>query len=170
MSNPVAFNTALAYESQIDIRSQEIIRLLKTYFKGFREVYYGHRPIGNQDIVFPCAMVEPGSVNVNPGTVGKFHVLIPYQIFFYIQNNDRNVLPKLQADIGWGLAKLFSNNALGDLGSGNTKKFKGNPGFWIDSTIKELALSATYAWSNDGQPSFARAGILSLQVEDVIIV
>jgi hypothetical protein len=152
------------------VRSAQIISLLKTHIRAFREVYDGIRPIGLDDVQFPCAMIETLRQRQAMYSTGKYDIWITYGIWFYIGDSNRDRLKEIQHQMAAALTKLFSNNALGDLNTGNTSKFKSNPGFWITSEMNPIEYSQTIGFTRPDYPKFLRAGMFTLEVQDKVIV
>jgi hypothetical protein len=158
--------TLTSVNNTIDSRGAEIIRLLKLYIPEFLEVYYGHRPIGAEDIKFPCAMVEPMRTEQKLTTTGIYDIYATYNVYFYFLNSNRDGLVNIATDAMECLTKLFSNNALNDLNGAHSCKYKTNPGFWIDSEMMQAEISPSFKWAKDEQPLYCRAGLFVLQVFD----
>ena len=170
MSTQLRIKTSLTnVTNDLDLRGNEIIRLIKLYIPEFAEVYYGHRPIGAEDIVLPCAMVEPVNAPEKLTGTGKYDITCAHEVYFYFLDNDREALVKRATDALACLKKIFSNNALNDLVSGGVTpsvKYRVNPGFWYDSVVTKAEISPAFAWSKNNQPSACRAGLFALSTID----
>ena len=167
MSTQLRIKTTLTQvQNNLDSRGAEIIRLMKLYIPEFQEVYYGHRPIGAEDIVFPCAMVEPVSTPEKLTSTGKYDIECLFNIYFYFTDNEREPLVNRATDALECLKKLVSNNALNDISAGHSCKYRQNPGFWYDSEIVTAEVSPTFKWAKNEQPLYCRAGLMVFRTLD----
>jgi hypothetical protein len=168
-------DTGLNTINETAARGKALVDLIALYIPWLRKVYYGHRPIGAEDIQFPCAMVEPTKALAEMYTTGKFDVKWTFQIYFYILQEDRDALIVQQSAVMEALIKLFSNNALDDMGETtdpdaiqprNSNRFKTYPGYWLNSEMRDMNFSSTFAWSRNDRPKWARAGLMVLELQD----
>lgn len=157
-----------------DITSNMMVGIetaITSHIPFFIAVYHGHRPISSDDIKFPCVMIEPVRADENLITVGKTEHKAEFTVYFYIVNNSRDGLIKMQSEAMNALLKLFSNNALGDLQTATpTYKYKRwyttGEQYWIDSEIKSPEYSPTFSFLLSDKEQFCRAGKLNLELTD----
>lgn len=174
MSKTIA--TSLNVTNEIDIRGRAILDLIATYIPGFVGRYYGFRQLGSNEtpIAYPAIFVEPAGEDLRMITTGKFHLKITYNIWFFIVDNSPDDTLTLVTSCAEALAKLFSNNALGDLSTAGTNKFKaysvGSTVYWIDSEMTPIELSRSFV---DAIPNsnarFMRAGNMRFEIQDVVV-
>lgn len=152
------------------VRGQQICDLITLYIPFLAKVYYGHRPIGAEDpqVQFPCAMVENMTASAKMETMGRYRCKWVFNIYFYLMGDNRDDLLVKQSEVMESLVKLFSNNALNDQGSGNTNKFKTNPGYWLTSEMTGMTYSSTWLNAREERPKYARAGMMVLELDDVV--
>jgi hypothetical protein len=159
-----------AFVTDIETKGQQILTLVKTYIPGFMGRYYGYQNIGKTDIAFPAFFVEPMTVDFKMVTTGKTELWIEYMLEWYILENSPADAVTLCTYIADALKKLFSNNALGDVGSGNTNKFKNNPGFWIYSEMLSIEIGRSLRNPTpQSQDRYMRAGRMRFKVQDVFV-
>ena len=157
--------------TDVDTRGQEILTLIATYIPGFVGRFYGYQTIGRIDIAFPAIFVEPMTVDFKMITTGKFELWISYMIEWYILENNATDAVTLCTYAADALKKLFSNNALGDLGNTNppSNKFKNNPGFWVYSEMETIEIGRSLRnptpQNND---RFMRAGRMQFRIQDYV--
>lgn len=165
--------TQLTVVNETDIRGQALRDLIKS--KMNIQGYYGFRSLGASDpaITFPCFMVEPKGQRPAMDRLGKYRKYWDFVIYIYVTENSPDAIISLCSFVGEALVKLLSNNALGDLGSGNSNKFKTypNPGggyYWLTSEMSTLEWSANYL---NATPNikYMRAGVMRFTIEDVVI-
>lgn len=158
------------FVNEIDKRGLAIVDLITTYITGV-QAYYGFRPIGANDLTFPCVFVDPTVVDVPMVSTGKTTMKFTFDLYFYVIDNNPADVVTLCSSLAWELIKLFSNNALGDVGSGNTNQFKNYSGYWIYADTKSVQLSRTMA-NPVANPTgdFIRAGVMRLELEDVAVI
>lgn len=165
--------TQLTVINETDIRGQALVALIKS--KMNIQGYYGFRTLGanNDQITFPCFMVEPKGQRPTMDRLGKYRKYWDYVIYLYVTENSPEAIVSLCSFVGEALVKLLSNNALGDLGSGNSNKFKTypNPGggyYWLTSEMSNLDWSANYL---NAAPNikYMRAGVMRFTIQDVVI-
>jgi hypothetical protein len=165
--------TTLTVVNETKIRGEALRDLIKTHL-GIQG-YYGFRSIGAADppITFPCFMVEPKAQRPSMDRLGKYRKYWDYIIYVYVTENNPDAIISLCSFVGEALVKLLSNNALGDLGSGNSNKFKtyANPNggyYWLDSEMTSLEWSANYL---NAVPNikYMRAGVMRFTIQDVVI-
>lgn len=167
------FQNTLGMVDEFDARGQQILALIQTYIQGFAGFYYGWRNPMVKDptraLAFPAVMVDPyGPQREELPGYGKVDLYLRYTIYVYVVSQDLDQAVKQQTAAMACLTKLFSNNGLTDLGSGNTGKFKTNPGYWYDSEMTDLDLSTTVPWGDPSQAKYCRAGRLTLTVKDKV--
>lgn len=169
--------TTLTVKNEMDLRGQALLALIVQYIPDFVGRYYGFRQIGDQQnpISFPAVFVEPTSEDAKMTTTGKYLLLITYTIWVFVVDNSPEDCLTLITSAMETLAKLFSNNALGDLGSGNTNKFKAYTAgdgtvYWIDSEMTPIEISRSFV---DAIPNssarYMRAGMMRFVIQDVVI-
>jgi hypothetical protein len=169
----VEINTSLTgVVNDTDVRGQALIQLIQQYVQ-LSGYYYGFRSIGSEDIAMPCVMVEPISKLTNMDRLGKYKIKITYNLYWFVIESNPEAIVTLCDSLSETLEKLFSNNALNDLGTANTNKFKqyANPSggyFWLTSEMTGIRWSGTYI---DAVPrgKYMRAGMMQFVIEDVVI-
>jgi hypothetical protein len=156
--------------NEFDIRGLAIRDLIKTYVPGVSGVYYGFRPLGSNDLDYPCIHIEPLMQSPKMVTTGKFHIKWEFGLFFFVRDNDPEQVVTLATSLAESLVKLFSNNALGDLSTSFSNKFKAYSGYWINSEMLNVEVSRSFVNATpDNQNRYMRAGLLRLEVEDVLL-
>ena len=162
-------SSSMTVVNETDLRGQAILALIKQYVPGFTGTYYGFRPFGADDLSFPCVMVDV--VNQKPKMVstGKYHLKFTYDIWFFVIDSSPEDVVTLTTSGMEALIKLFSNNALGDLGTANSRQFKLYPGFWIDSEMLDAQISRSLLSPLPNKGKYMRAGWLRFEVQDVVI-
>jgi hypothetical protein len=163
--------TTLTYEDITARMLTGLETLIKTYIPYFIAVYKGHRPIGSEDVKFPCVMIEPNRAEEELYSTGKTEHRATFTIYFYIANNSRDGLVTRQSEAMNALLKLFSNNALGDLETATpTHKFKRwfttGAEYWIDSEIRGPEYSPTFSFFLADKEQFCRAGRFVIELQD----
>lgn len=153
-------------QNDLDKSAAEIIRLVKLYIPELLEVYYGHRPIGADDIVFPCGMLEPKDTPEELHSTGKYDIECRYDLFFYFLDNNRDAVTNRATDAMACLKKLFSNNALNDISGAHSSKFYTNPGFWYGVKITATEISPVFRWAKNEQAMYCRAGLFGITTLD----
>ena len=165
-------NTTLTVTNYIDDKGRAILALIQNYMK-FQSFFYGFKPQGdNPDIIYPALFVEPKSEDPIIGSIGKFDVKILYAIYWYVRSNSVDEAVSLTGWIGSALKKLFSNNALGVIGSENPPqyRFKAYSGYWLNSQMLGIRYATTYLNAAAAGVKYERAGRLMLEVQDVILL
>lgn len=165
----ISIETSLNVIDETSTRGHELIRLIQDKIGFLKGGYYGHRPIGADDIQFPCVMVEPTRTTAEMYTTAKFDLHWMFSIYYYILEDNRDALVSQQAEVMEALIKLFSNNALDDIGSGNSNKYKTNPGFWLSSEMRDMQYSSTFAWARNDRAKWARAGLMTIELWDRLL-
>ena len=163
--------TTLTYTDKTAQILNGIELLVRQYIPYFVEVYRQHRPISVEDLKFPCVMIEQEKPAEKLVSTGKVESRNTYTIYFYIVNNSRDGLVEYQSQAMNALLKLFSNNALGDLQTTPTYKYKRwyvSPleQYWIDSEIMAVEYSPTFSFFNPDKEQFCRAGRLTIEFAD----
>lgn len=165
--------TTLTVVNEADVRGLALRDLITSYVS--IQAYYGFRTIGSTDIVFPCVMIDPLKEILKMDRLGKYRLQISYALYFYCQESNPDAIVSQATDIGEIFAKLFSNNALGDLNGANTSKFKQYPNpsggyYWLTSEMSEIAWSTSFLnATQDNLQTYMRAGLLRFDIEDVVI-
>jgi hypothetical protein len=152
-----------------DVRGQAILSLVKQYIPGFPGLYYGFRPFGANDLSFPCLMVDVVDQKPRMVSTGKYHIKFLYDIWFFVIDSSPEDVVTLATSGMEALIKLFSNNALSDLGTTNSRQFKLYPGFWIDSEMMDAQISRSLLSPLPNKGKYMRAGWLRFEVQDVVI-
>lgn len=116
------------------VRGQGMAQLIKQYLN--IQTGYGLRNLGDMpNVTFPILFVEP-SPGYNPSLVmmGKYQIELTYYLFWYVCDTDPEDIVSYCSSIGHCLEKLFSNNALNDLGTASppSHNFTNYPGFWTE--------------------------------------
>lgn len=155
--------------NEFDVRGRAILALLGQYIPGFLGRYFGFKPLGDNDIQFPAIFVEPSDQIVSMIGTAKTEIKLTYDLYFYVVENNSEELATLISSCAESLIKLFSNNALSDIGSGNTNKFKAYAGFWTNSEMSGVQVSKAFQNPNQDGPSLMRAGRMRLEIEDFVI-
>lgn len=166
--------TTLVYDNITSRMMMGIETAIRSNISYFIEVYHGHRPIGSEDVKFPCIMIEPERAEESLVTTGKTDHKATFTIYFYIVNNGRDGLVTLQSEAMNALLKLFSNNALGDLQTATpTKKYKRwyetGAQYWIDSEIRGPQYSPTFSFFLSDKEQFCRAGKFVIELSDRLV-
>lgn len=165
----VSIETTLNVVNETGVRCQAMLDLISLKIGFLRAGYLGHRPIGADDLTFPCVMVECVDTQAVMYATGKYDVRWTLNIYYYVVNENRERLVQQQTEAMEALVKLLSNNALDDLATTGTKQYKQYPGFWLNSEMKSMKYSGTFAWSRPEKPSFARAGLMVVELQDRVI-
>lgn len=165
----VSIETSLNVTDETGVRGQALLDLILDKIAFLKKGYYGHRSIGADDIQFPCVMVEPVNTVAQMYTTAKFDLRWTFHIYFYILEDNPDDLAIKQNEVMEALIKLFSNNALDDIGSGNTNKYKANPPFWLSSEMRDMQYSSTFTWARNDRPKWARAGRMVLEIWDRLL-
>ena len=75
----------LTVVNETDIRGQALLALITSNIQ--MQGYYGFRPLGSNDIVFPCVMIDPINQKAEMKRLGKYDITIIYNIYFYLQES-----------------------------------------------------------------------------------
>lgn len=167
--------TDLVYTDKTKQIMDGIESAIRSHIPFFIEVYKGHRPISTEDLKFPCVMIEPEIPAEGLNSTVKVKHVGTFTIYFYIANNGRDGLVRLQTEAMNALLKLFSNNALGDIQTATaTQKFKRwyNPPtepYWVDSEIRSPQYSPTFSFFLSDKEQFCRAGKFAIEMQDTFI-
>lgn len=145
--------------------------IIKQYIPYFVAVYEGHRPIGSPGVTFPCVMMEPNTGTEELITTSKVENKNRFTIYFYIVNNGRDGLVRLQGQAMNALLKLFSNNALGDLQTATPSHkflrwYESGAQYWIEARVLSYEYSPTFSFFLPGKEQFCRAGKLNIEFTD----
>lgn len=116
------------------VRGQGMAALIKKYLN--IQTQYGLMNIGDYpNLTLPILFVEP-SPGYEPSLVmmGKYEIALTFYLYWYVVDSKPNDLVSFCSSIGHNLEKLFSNNALNDLGTANppSHSFCTYPGFWTE--------------------------------------
>jgi hypothetical protein len=169
---PEIYTSLTGVVNDTDVRGKALLELIKQYIQlsGF---YYGFRSIGSEDIAMPCVMVEPRTKTTKMDRLGKYRIKITYFIYWFVTESNPEAIVALCDSLSETLEKLFSNNALNDLGTANSSKYKQYPNpsggyYWLTSEMSSIRWSGTYI---DAVPrgKYMRAGFMQFDVEDVVI-
>ena len=120
--------------NETDVRGEAMAALIKKYLN--IPAYYPFTPIGdNAAVRFPCVFVQPLNQLPDLATTGKYNIKLAYALFWYALDNKATDATALSTSIMENLIKLFSNNALNDLGSAvpPSHNFRAYEPFWTDS-------------------------------------
>lgn len=155
-----------------DVRGRALLDLIRQYIQ-IPGYYYGFRSIGAEDIAMPCVMVEPISKTTTMDRLGKYRIKITYNVYWFVIESNPEAIVSLCDELSEDIEKLLSNNALNDLGTTNTSKFKQYPNpsggyYWLTSEMTSIRWSGTYI---DAVPrgKYMRAGMMQFVIEDVVI-
>ena len=170
--------TTLSVTNETAIRGQAMLDLITQYIT-FADSFFGFHPLGsNPQIRFPVLFVEPKSQYADmDSTTAKFWIKITYAIYWYVRDEKADDCAKLSSFIAEALIKLFSNNALGDIGTANppSNKFRNyaNPGgglYWLEAVIKSIDWSVNYL-DPEVSPAlrYERSGRMLVEIKDVIL-
>lgn len=120
--------------NETTVRGEAMQALIKRYLN--LDVYYPFVPIGDKpEVRYPCVFVQPLNQMPDLATTGKYHLTLAYAIFWYVVDNKAQDATALSTSIMENLIKLFSNNALNDLGSVTppSHHFRAYEPYWTDS-------------------------------------
>lgn len=116
------------------VRGEAMRALIKKYLNV--ETRYPFVPVGDDPTArFPIVYVQPVGQLPDLATTGKYKLTLSYAIFWYVLDNNASDAMYLATSIMENLIKLFSNNALNDLGTANppSHNFRAYEPFWTDS-------------------------------------
>ena len=173
----VSINTSLTVINETDVRGEAMLALIKNYIT-FPNAFYGFKSIGvhKDELRFPVLFVEPKSMKAAMESMGKFKMKWTYAIYWYVRDNKAQDVISQSTFIAQALVKLFSNDALGDLQTTGTKKFKQYPNpsggyYWLDSEMTAIDWSVNYL-DPEVAPRlrYERAGRMMVDIMDIIIV
>lgn len=168
-------NTGLTVVSEIDVRGRALLALILANIS-FTGSYYGFRPTGaDATIRYPAIFVEPKSEIARMTGTAKFELKFLYGIYWYVRGNSPEDVVSLSSWIGEALIKLFSNNALGDLGIANppSNKYRnyantGGGYYWLDSEMIDVRFATAYL-EGDAGAKYERMGRMMFQAMDLIL-
>lgn len=156
--------------NEFDVRGIALRDLIRTYIPGFSGCYYGFRSMGDNDLDYPNICIEPVFENPRMITTGKYDIHWTFNLFIFVRDNDPAAITTLITSAVESLTKLFSNNALDDLSTTFTNKFKSYPPYWIDSEMESVEISRMYVNSTpDNQNFYLRAALMRFTIQDVVI-
>ncbi len=165
-------NTSLTVINETDVRGRALLELIKSKIT-FPTALYGFRPEGDSPsgTPYPALYVEPKSQIPAMVTTAKYDLKFVYGIYWYVRGNSQEDVVTQASWIGEALIKLFSNNALNDIGVANppTNKYKAYSPFWLVSEMLEMRFSVTFLDARTGGDKYERVGRLMFQIEDVIL-
>jgi len=143
--------------------------LIQTYIPGMANVSYGILLPGDENIKAPCVMLQPKSKTPKMYTTAKYHTTTQIDVMYYVGDDQPTSAVIKATNVGQIFEKLFSNNALGDLGSTNSNNFKQYFPHWIDSEMSVAQFSQPYKyWINPG-PKYFAMGFFKLTLQTVQI-
>lgn len=117
--------------NETNVRGQAMAALIKKYLNIDTE--FGLRTIGdNPQQTYPCIFVQPSNYDPELVMLGKYQIILPFTLYWYVIDNISADIVAYAADIGHNLEKLFSNNALNDLATTGSKKFVSYEPFWTE--------------------------------------
>lgn len=169
-------NTSLAVTNETQVRGVAMLALIRKYLT-FRDGYYGFKSLGvsEEKIKFPVIFVQPRSQDAVMIGTAKWHITITYSLYWYVRDNKLQDVLAQVTNASEALVKLFSNNALGDLTTATTNKFKqyANPAggyFWLEAVIKGMDWTVPYL-NPQVQPDarYECAGRMTVDIMDVIL-
>lgn len=162
--------SGITVTNETRVRGIALRDLIHLYIPGFAGCYWGFRSMGDNDLDYPCICVEPAMVDAKMVTLGKFEIWWTFNLFIFVRDNDPEGVTNLLASAVESLIKLFSNNALGDLSTTFTNKFKAYSPYWIDSEMSSAEYSRMYVNSTpDSQVAYLRAALMRFKVQDVVV-
>lgn len=166
----IASNIIVPNEPDIEGRGRQIESLVKQYLPGFVTVDYGYKNIGRSQIAYPALFIDPMKVDYQMHSVGKTLLTITYFLQWFVTDNRSDDVLTLCESGMKSLMKLFSNNALEDISTTHTAKFKANPGYWVDSNMSGTDISrALKNASPQNINTYVRVGQMKLTVIDEVI-
>lgn len=153
------------------VRGEAMAALIEQYLNV--KTYYPFRPIGNDpSIRYPHISVDPRSQEPDLASTGKYHLRLDYYIRWYAFDNSAEDLADLISSIGENLVKLFSNNALNDLGTASppSHNFCAYDPFWIN--VVQFPWQQTPILLNvipGHDEKYMRVGRMPIQIETWVI-
>jgi len=121
---------------EVTYRGQAMAELIKQYLN--INTAFGLRNVGDyESLTLPIMFVEPSpGYQADLVMTGKYQIELTFGIYWYVADNNPEDVVSLSSSIGHNLEKLFSNNALNDLGTANppTHKFYEYDPYWTDVT------------------------------------
>lgn len=168
-------DSKLSVINETKVRGNAIVDLVDTYVDGIVETVYGFQPLtGAVTRSFPCLFVDPKSQNARMAMTGKYQINLVYDLYFYVVENKPQDVLDMITSLSETLIKLFSNNALDDLSTTFSKKFKtyANPNggmYWLDSEMRALTWSDLFINAIPGKnEKYMRTGMMEFEIMDVI--
>ena len=156
------------WKDETTYRGQAMAALIKQYLNIDTE--FGLRTIGdNPQQTYPCIFVQPNKPDL--ATTGKFEINLAFSIFWYVVDNSPVDIVSLAASIGHALEKLFSNNALNDLGTAAppSHSFYGYEPYWTDITDFNFKVSPTLKNPTSVGGAWMRMGMATINIRTWII-
>ena len=158
--------------NETDVRGQAMVALIKKYLNV--QTYHGFQPLGdNPQFRYPCIFVEPAPGQVpDLATTGKYKLTINYVIYWFVLDNSAQDIVSLCTSIGENLIKLFSNNALNDLGTANppSHNFRAYEPYWTDSNMKSVSYVPTLQnVIEQHSEKYMRRGRMQIEIETWVI-
>ena len=164
--------TKLTVTNEAAVRGKALADLIKEYIPGFH-VYYGFRNIGadTEKISFPALFVDPEDVPDTMDSTGKTRIERVFDIMFFVLDNNPDDLLSLATSGMEALCKLFSNNALGDIASARTNKFKVYTPCWSNSEIRlaKIGRAIVNPGPTEKETYLCRVGWMKLAVIDRVL-
>lgn len=141
----LAFNLTSIID-ETTVRGQGMAALIQKYLTV--QTSYGLRNLGDvPNLTFPIMFVEP-EAGYMPDLVmmGKYQIELTFFLFWYVSSSNPVQVIQDGTLIGHALEKLFSNNALNDLGTASppSHSFCNYPGFWTEVMNYQFKLSPTF--------------------------
>jgi hypothetical protein len=162
----VSIDTTLNVVNEAGRRTRALLDLITSNIGFIRAGYLGHKPIGTDDLVFPCVMIDVVDSKAHMYTTGKYDVSWTINIYFYVVESNRDDLVTKQTETMEALIKLLSNKALDDALTTHTNQYKTYPGYWLDSEMTSIHYSGTFAWTRPDKAQWARAGLMTVELMD----
>jgi len=153
---------------QADSQIEAVRALIKTYIPGMANVQKGILLPGDELIKPPIIMLQARKPRPRMYTTAKFHTDRSIEFVFWVGNDNPEPATVLATNFGQIFEKLFSNNALADIGSTNSNKFKQYQPYWINSEMSGMDYSPAFKFWQEG-PKYIVGGGFTLDVQTVQI-
>jgi len=169
VSNPTSQLTA---QDLYDIKVNEIERLIKVTISA-AQVEQFHRPItlqGPKPTKFPAIFVQPDDWQEDLNTSVKYDFWGSVILYAYAGGNQPAATGQECKKLVSMLAKLFSNNAMGDRlqGMESTKKYLVHTPFWIESRFGPVKYSGAVGYQLNRSQSWAVGARINFKFFDVL--
>ena len=168
-------NTTLTVVNDTDVRGKAMRDLICQYITFPQKGNYGFRAEGpNPWIQYPSLFVEPkGLPKIEQVSLGHYDIKWTYAIYWYCRDNEAEQVVSQSAFIGQALIKLFSFNALDDLGAASTRQYQQYPNpsggyYWLDSDMLSVDFGTIFLDPKASGMRFERAARMMFQIHDVI--